>query len=328
MPGEILAFPFYANRSLQVSFHGVLIARRDTGCIPPTRYARLRPSRGAQSDLTAEPLPDLHAPNGLRHALSTHPARLGAPGAAALLRRPGELSAAGAGRGALRRDSARDAGAAGFRHAAAERGALFREAAALLLAQRGGALSAGAARGGLPDLQRPLRPGRGGARLAARPLHRWGAGRADGGDRPRQLAALGRPVAGQHHRRGAGLLSQCHPDLLLAGAGEGERGTRGAAPLVRHVRRRGARHAHQGADRLPHPRRGDLPLPPVRPAVAAAVAGALDRRNRAVPGHRGALARAGGAPEPRFPLVLLRPRALAALHHLGGETAGAGLVLL
>ncbi|PYQ66367.1 MAG: glycosyl transferase [Acidobacteria bacterium] len=57
MPGEILAFPFYANRSLQVSFHGVLIARRDTGCIPPTRYARLRPSRGAQSDLTASPCP-------------------------------------------------------------------------------------------------------------------------------------------------------------------------------------------------------------------------------------------------------------------------------
>src|SRR6185312_7827339 len=84
-----------------------------------------------------------------------------------LLRRPGGLPVAGAGRGALYRDPARDAGERRLRHAASERRPLLRETSPLLLAERGGPDSAGATGNPQPARRGILRSGGNRARLGA-----------------------------------------------------------------------------------------------------------------------------------------------------------------
>src|SRR4051794_648102 len=142
------------------------------------QYVRLPASPAASRPLDGRPPSRSHVHTGSPPRSSradprlVSPARPGGRGAAALLRQPGELSPARTGRGALRRDPARDAGERRLRVAASERGALFREAPALLLAERGGSLAARGPRPSRPAVRGFLRLGGGWSGLAAGHLDR------------------------------------------------------------------------------------------------------------------------------------------------------------
>ena len=87
-----------------------------------------------------------------------------------------------------------------------------------------------------------------------------------------------------------------------------------AVAVLRALRQRRPGDPDQGPDRLPPHRGGDVPLAAaLQPVEAAAAALPADRR-AAVPRHRRALARPGGAAQPHLGPPLSRLRAFRALH--------------
>ena len=254
------------------------------------------------------------------------------PPAPSPARRGAEFSAARAApvgeprRVALRGHPAGNAGARRLGGAAPQRDPLFREAAAGLLdgGPEPGAVRPRGIRRAVDA--RAVRPRRGAARVhggpaavrAARGLVRGGGA----GDVPAALHALAGAAVGY----AGGDADGGHAGLLPRWRARAA-GPAAARAVPRALCGGGAGHPSEGADRLPDPRRGDVPLAAAARRVAPPAPPAPALRGRPLPAHRRALAPAGRAAARRLGAVLLHPRTLGAVHHRHPPSWGAVVVL-